>query len=265
MSVPRRTPAALAGDYRRRQLAGFLRARRRAFRGGRVLPPTTRRRTPGLRREELAAAAGISATWYTYLEQGRPVNPSEQVLRALAVALRLSPRETKYLLDLGLPHHPVPPDRAVSASTRTLVRHLEPAAALVLGPAMEVLHATAVVEELLTGLLSGPGEANLLAWALTGRAAEDVFVAREPLARALLASFRRRSVVFPTDEAVSRVLAEVVLSDPQGSRWWSEHDVDGLDAGTFLLRCRGEVARVQYSTLDVTGSTGQTVLVFLLS
>ena len=193
------------------------------------------------------------------------MNPSEQVLRSLAVALRLSPREAKYLLDLGLPHHPVPPDRAVSASTRTLVRHLEPDAALVLGPAMEVLHAGAVAGELLTGLLSGPGEANLLAWALTGGAAEDVFVAREPLARSLLASFRRRSVTFPTDEAVSRVLAEVVLGDPQGSLWWSEHDVDGLDAGTFLLRRRGEVARVQYSTLDVTGSTGQTVLVFLLS
>lgn len=263
--VPHRTPAAVAADYRRRQLAGFLRARRRAFRGSHVSPlPTARRRTPGLRREELAAAAGISATWYTYLEQGRSVNPSEQVLRALAVALRLSPREAKYLLDLGLPHHPVPPDRAVSAPTRTLLRHLEPDAALVLGPAMDVLHANAVVEGFLPGLLTGPREPNLLDWALTSPAAEETFVVREPLARALLSWFRRRSVTFPTDEAVSRVLSEVVSSDPRGSRWWEEHDVDGLDVGTFTVRRGGDLVPAPYSTLDVMGSTAQTVLVFLL-
>jgi transcriptional regulator with XRE-family HTH domain len=266
VAVPPRAPAALAADYRRRQLAGFLRARRRAFRGGHVTPlPTARRRTPGLRREELAAAAGISATWYTYLEQGRSVNPSEQVLRALAVALRLSPREAKYLLDLGLPHHLVPPDRTVSPPTRTLLRHLEPDAALVLGPAMDVLHANSVVDGFLPGLLPGSPQPNLLDWALTSPATEDVFVAREPLARALLASFRRRSVTFPTDEAVSRVLSRVVLSDPRGSRWWDEHDVDGLDAGAFTTRRGEELVPVQYATLDVVGSTAQTLLVFFLT
>lgn len=192
------------------------------------------------------------------------MNPSEQVLRALAGALRLPPREGKYLLDLGLPHHPTPPDRTVSPPTRTLLRHLDPDAALVLGPAMEVLHVNAAVDGFLPGLLLGASQPNVLDWALTSPAAEDVFAAREPLARALLASFRRRSVAFPTDEAVTRVLAEVVLSDPQGSRWWDEYDVDGLDAGTFTARHGGNLVPVRYATLDVVGSTAQTVLVFFL-
>ncbi|MER6695425.1 helix-turn-helix domain-containing protein, partial [Streptomyces minutiscleroticus] len=86
----------------RRQLSEFLRSRRERLTPEEVsLPPTGRRRTPGLRREELALLAGISATWYTYLEQGREIRVSEQVLNALAAALRLDRHERDHLLRLA--------------------------------------------------------------------------------------------------------------------------------------------------------------------
>lgn len=93
----------------RRQLGSFLRSRRERLTPDDVgLPRTGRRRTPGLRREELALLAGMSATWYTYLEQGRDIRPSEQVLNALAAALRLDAHERDHLFRLA-GHGPATP------------------------------------------------------------------------------------------------------------------------------------------------------------
>ena len=91
-----------AHDPRRRQLGEFLRSRRTALpRADFGLPVLARARVAGLRREEIAAFAGVSITWYTWLEQGRDINASRQVLEALARVLRLSDAETAYLLALG--------------------------------------------------------------------------------------------------------------------------------------------------------------------
>src|SRR3954471_24201881 len=104
----------MQGSYskaRRDELAAFLRTRRERVTPAEVgLPPGPRRRTPGLRREELAQLAGVGITWYTWLEQGRPINASEQVLGAIARSLRLDFAEESYLFRLaGL----IPPQRAL--------------------------------------------------------------------------------------------------------------------------------------------------------
>jgi len=105
---------------RRSELAGFLRARRERLSPQEVgLPPGPRRRTPGLRREELALLAGVGVTWYTWLEQGRPINASVQVLDAVARTLRLDQAEREHLYRLAeaTPVHAVtgaePPSPAV--------------------------------------------------------------------------------------------------------------------------------------------------------
>ncbi|MER5864581.1 helix-turn-helix transcriptional regulator [Kitasatospora sp. NPDC002040] len=91
-----------AADRRRPELAAFLRACRGRITPKAVgLPPGPRRRTPGLRREELAQLAGVGVTWYTWLEQGRPINASEQVLEAVARALRLDGTEREHLFRLA--------------------------------------------------------------------------------------------------------------------------------------------------------------------
>jgi transcriptional regulator with XRE-family HTH domain len=89
-------------DGRRGELAAFLRARRiQVDRASLGLPARNRRGTSGLRREEVAALSGVSVTWYTWLEQARDVNPSRQVLDALARTLQLTPAEQSYLLSLA--------------------------------------------------------------------------------------------------------------------------------------------------------------------
>jgi DNA-binding XRE family transcriptional regulator len=95
----------------RRELAGFLSSRRRQLAPGAVgLPAGANRRTPGLRREEVALLAGVSHTWYTWLEQGREIRPSVQVMDALARTLQLTAAEREYVLRLsGRPWRPCPP------------------------------------------------------------------------------------------------------------------------------------------------------------
>src|SRR5579859_426569 len=88
-------------DARHVQLSEFLRSRRARIALSDVgLPSIGRRRTPGLRREEVAQLAGVSVDWYTWLEQGRAINPSEQVLTSIARILRLNETETRYLFTL---------------------------------------------------------------------------------------------------------------------------------------------------------------------
>src|SRR6187397_557062 len=92
----------MAVVHRRDELAAYLRAHRDALRPEDVgLPHGRSRRTPGLRREEVAMLAGVSVTWYTWLEQGRPINASADVLDALARTLRLSPAERIHLHTLA--------------------------------------------------------------------------------------------------------------------------------------------------------------------
>ncbi|HEY7487060.1 MAG TPA: helix-turn-helix transcriptional regulator [Streptosporangiaceae bacterium] len=99
-----------SGDSRQ-ELARFLKSRRaKVTPAAAGLPTGLRRRTTGLRREEVAVLAGLSPTWYTYLEQGRDIHPSAQVLDALARVLRLTEDERRYLhmLALGAVHGPQP-------------------------------------------------------------------------------------------------------------------------------------------------------------
>jgi len=98
-------PVTSLQDDTRKQLGAFLRARRESLDPQRLgLPRSGRRRTPGLRREEVALLADVGVTWYTWLEQGRDVNPSSAVMAAVAKALQCTPTEARHLFLLaGLP------------------------------------------------------------------------------------------------------------------------------------------------------------------
>jgi transcriptional regulator with XRE-family HTH domain len=129
--------SAANGSRRREELADFLRKRRASLLPEDVgLPNGGRRRTPGLRREEVAQLAGVGTTWYTWLEQGRDVRASLEVLEALARGLRLTPAERVHLILLGrgeeAPERAAPPER-VSPTLRRLIANLGPAPAFLLG------------------------------------------------------------------------------------------------------------------------------------
>lgn len=130
------------GAIRRRELAGFLRSRRERITPEQVgLPSTGRRRTPGLRREEVAQLAGVGVTWYTWLEQGRDINVSEQVLRAIADTLRLDQHERAHLCTLaGAPEPPWEKEyRAVPEGVHVLLAKLDPLPAVVMNARTDIL------------------------------------------------------------------------------------------------------------------------------
>ena len=98
----RRAPDPDATTLRRRELGAFLRSRRERIKPEQVgLRSMRRRRTPGLRREEVAQLAGVGVTWYTWLEQGREINPSAQVLDAIARTLQFDVHEHTHLFTLA--------------------------------------------------------------------------------------------------------------------------------------------------------------------
>src|SRR5579871_4384176 len=105
---------------RQQALADFLRQRRARLAPSEVgLPPGLRRRTPGLRREEVAQLANIGTSWYVWLEQGRDVHPSAQVLESLAQALRLTVNERRHLFLLA--------GQSFPPQTPPLEEHISPA------------------------------------------------------------------------------------------------------------------------------------------
>ena len=125
------------GERRRAELADFLRRRRASIQPEDVgLHSGGRRRTPGLRREEVAQLAGVGTTWYTWLEQGRQVRPSLSVLEALADALALTLAERAHLIMLGRGEEmplPEPPREQLNPTIERLVENLDSSAACILG------------------------------------------------------------------------------------------------------------------------------------
>ncbi len=128
----------------RKQLGAFLRARRESLDPQRLgLPRSGRRRTPGLRREEVAMLADVGVTWYTWLEQGREVNPSVAVMQAIAEALQCSELETRHLFVLAgltpLESANVPQCEGISPGTRRMLDSLLPQPASIQKPNFDIV------------------------------------------------------------------------------------------------------------------------------
>src|SRR5258708_16847483 len=130
-------------QLRVQELGDFLRTRRGRIAPERVgLPRGERRRTPGLRRAEVAQLAGVSVDWYTWLEQGRPISVSIQVLECLVQALQLDANEREHLFFLA--HQQPPPQgtplrETVSATLQHFLDHLDPSPAFAIGPRWDIV------------------------------------------------------------------------------------------------------------------------------
>src|SRR5260221_9290222 len=127
-------------DARHTQLSEFLRSRRARITLSDVgLPSIGRRRTPGLRRAEVAQLAGVSVDWYTWLEQGRAINPSEQVLRSIARILRLDDTETRYLFTLVYGSSTTPRIESVSPVLQAMLDSLNVVPAKVMNHCWDIV------------------------------------------------------------------------------------------------------------------------------
>ncbi|MFJ1600569.1 helix-turn-helix domain-containing protein [Streptomyces sp. NPDC088261] len=212
------------------ELGLFLRARREAVTPAQVgLPGGSRRRTPGLRRSELAMLAGISVEYLARLEQGRGRHPSAQVLGALAEALRLTADERFALMraekittgDLGLcPGAGTPPARTVRPTVRALLDRLEPTPAVLVNRLTEVLAYTEGYERLAAplGLLDAPAP-NLARYVFTDGRARTVLVDWEREADVLVSRLKTDSV--PEDRFLASFVEELsaAAGAPFTDRW----------------------------------------------
>lgn len=200
------------------------------------LPDGRSRRTKGLRREEVALLAGVSVTWYTWLEQGRPINASVDVLDALARTLRLSEAEHHHLLTLatrpaGLDLQE--PEDAPDALVR-LIDSMEPAPAYVLGPRWDYLAWNTAQARLYPGIEHlEPDDRNML-WAIFADPSVRPLLADWPAqARQILAEFRAGTAELRTDPRVVALVTRLQSASAEFAEWWPQ-----LDVAQFQTRIR---------------------------
>lgn len=250
-----------------RELADLLRSRRERLQPADVgLAAGTRRRTRGLRREEVAALAAISTTYYTFLEQGRDVHPSRNVLDALARALRLTAAERAHLHQL-VHHTPTPVAAAVEEldpEVAALVARLDPYPAYVSGRRWDVLASNAAARALWTDWQSLPvGDRNMLWWTFTTPAARTVFVDWEAEASGLLARFRAAAARHPDEPGFTALLDRLLAVSPEVRAWWPRHDVAPITSGVKRLRhpALGEI-ELRHVVLQLADDPEQKLVTF---
>jgi transcriptional regulator with XRE-family HTH domain len=218
------------GQARRDELADFLKARRAALQPADVgLPGGGRRRTPGLRREEVASLAGVGTTWYTWLEQGRDVRASLDVFEALARALKLTPAERAHLITLGrgeeAPPPPPQPER-VSPTLRRLVENLGPAPAYLRGRRWDILAWNDAYAEVFGDPAEfPPGKRNHI-WLIFMDPYRRALLPDWPIsARSLLARFRADYAPHVGDPSFDKLVDALNEGSPEFNRWWQQHEV----------------------------------------
>ncbi|MBD0419393.1 helix-turn-helix domain-containing protein [Streptomyces sp. TRM S81-3] len=253
---------------RRRQLSEFLRSRRERLTPEEVgLPQTGRRRTPGLRREELALLAGISATWYTYLEQGREIRVSEQVLNSLAAALRLDRHERDHLLQLAghAPAAEAEEREPLTAEAGAVPLLLQPNPAYIIGGNYDVLSHNQAADALFPRLITEADRpANFLRWVFLEPVARDVLIDWEPEARGLLGRFRTLAARHSGDPRYTRLIEELNEGSPEVRDWWPQYEVQARHGGRKRLRHpqRGTVDYA-YTAFHLAEQPEQTLVVYV--
>ena len=221
-------------EEQRQELSAFLRARRAVLRPEDVGLPrgVNHRRTPGLRREELAQLAGISASWYTRLEQGKDVQLSAKAVARLAEALRLTVAQREYLLALArgdLSEVRPAPTETVSVTLRDVLDAQGDNPAYLIDARLNLLEwnrAAMSVFGFAENLAAAPEEERNLVWLIFMDVARTWLVDRERHAKLLLAQFRDASRHLVNDPSFGRFVERLQQGSPEFAAWWSRYDVE---------------------------------------
>jgi transcriptional regulator with XRE-family HTH domain len=218
---------------RRDELAGFLRARRARLSPRQAGLPEAggpgRRRTPGLRRQEVAQLAGLSVDYYIRLEQARGPHPSRQVLSALARALMLTADERDYLFRMAGEAPPAPPrpGREITPGTRHLLDSMPGVPAYVVDAAYNVLAWNQLATHFI-GDLSAYEDRNMIRWTFL-RAPQDVVWSDEDFVRftrSTVADLRANYARYPGDPGIDRLVTEMLALSPRFAAMWAEQEVE---------------------------------------
>ncbi len=220
---------------RRAALAHFLRTRRERLSPLQTgLPEGGRRRTPGLRREEVAQLAGVGVAWYTWLEQGRAITVSAAVLGSVARALRLDPDERTYLFTLARDETsaaPPPPTKAVSPSLQRILDALDPYPAYVLDARWTVVAWNLAACRVFADFAALSRRERTILWFMFMHPGQrDLLVDWEGEAQRTLALFRASTGRYVGESWYKELIADLTRASPAFATWWARDDVRAVHA-----------------------------------
>jgi transcriptional regulator with XRE-family HTH domain len=237
-------------------LGEFLRARRELTRPEDHGLPVGRRRVPGLRREEVAILAGISAEYYVRLERGRDRHPSAQVVAALARVLELDAESAAYLATLAAPaRRPEPTRDEITPEVRRLLDSVT-VPAFVLGRRMDVL----AHNELCAAIHPLPD--NIVRHVFLDATARELYPDWADVAAESTAALRAASVGFEDDPELTALVGELSLKSPDFRRLWARHEVRAKSSGAKRMSTREGLLEVAWETLSVASTPGQQVVAY---
>jgi len=247
-------PELKADDPRRNEFGDFLRARRERLSPGALgLPDRRRRRTPGLRREEVAERAGIGVDWYIRLEQGRTVSPPAATIDALARALELGSTEHAHLrlLARGGGRRAFVRETVPDAIRRLLEGLAQPA--YVTGARWDLLATNAAAQALFEGFGGEDGDHNVLVFVLTNPVARQLFGRGwEAEAARMVAQFRSTYDLWAGDPSFEALVARLRIDSVPFSRWWDAHEVrrGGVTGRKTLVHSTLGTRTFEYTTFQ---------------
>ncbi|MEY9965299.1 transcriptional regulator with XRE-family HTH domain [Streptacidiphilus sp. MAP12-16] len=216
-------------DLRRRELAAFLRSRRERISPEQVgLPAVGRRRTPGLRREEVAQLAAVGVTWYTWLEQARDIQVSPQVLDAIARGLLLDINERQHLFSLADAADPAPimTCPTVTPAVLAIMEKLEPLPAVAANSRYDILAYNRTYGRMLGDLDAiAPEDRNIMLLAFTHPDWKRSLVDYEAATALMVAKFRAAMADHVAEPAWKSLVKRLLLASPQFEALWRQHEV----------------------------------------
>ena len=248
-------------------LGAYLRDRRAKLDPASFGLALKRRRTPGLRREEVAQRANVSATWYTWLEQGRGGAPSADVLERIAHALMLTDAEREHLFLIGLGR---PPEvryqkaEGVSPRLQRVLDSLELSPALVKTPTWDVVAWNRAAAAVLTDYSTlEPQERNILRRMFGDPRVRAAQLNWESVARTVVAAFRADVARAGASGNVQALVEELCRTSSEFERLWREHDVRSNGEGTKKIRHpKAGWISLEYSSFAVDGRPDLSMVIY---
>ncbi|MFF9429354.1 MmyB family transcriptional regulator [Streptomyces sp. NPDC004288] len=255
-------------DVRRHELAAFLRSRRERITPEQVgLPRGRRRRTPGLRREEVAHLSAVGVTWYTWLEQARDIQVSPQVLDALAGALLLDPTERSHLFALAgaADPHPETPCPVVTPTLRRLLDQLEPVPAAIQNSRYDFLAHNRTFGRLFCDLDALPREDRNSLWlAFTNEDFRASVTDLPEVTRALAGKLRAAMAEHLAEPAWKELVRRLEEASPEFREIWARHEVVAPGGRVKVIRnARVGLLRFEHTNLWLGPNAGTHLVTYV--